>query len=169
MAKRFGRQQKRKLKQQIEDQQKQIRHLEAISQETRFYKSAVDDVAYVLGKHFAGLPPKTISVSRSIESLAGRYSMYKSQFSPEAFTKPPTELVVELKAVVRDLSVISSLKPVRTALQDCTHVRLRAGNQQYGYAVTDEMMGMFPRDYLKERIARKVADLMVISYQGEDE
>lgn len=165
MSRRFGRQQKRKMRAQIADMETRISNLqEALAMQqglSRNMSSRLDEMRgtfnvleRVLGPYFIGLPPKQVEV-REI------YDVYQI---PGLFSPSPkmwdTDDQIELEHKVYSLET-TMLNAEYRKLRGCMHVRLSGPAGRFAYSTTREALYMVPKDDLIRRLSQEFAMAMV--------
>lgn len=169
MSRRFGRQQKRKMRAQIAELESQLaqsqgwvnHHKEAADLlRSRNYKleRAINLTARVLGDRFIALPPQEIPV-RSVEPYF-RVPM-APQFVPEFLTHASPEEYCHRIQDLKTTMVSAELDQFRS----CIHVALRTPAGEYRYATTLEALATMPEPYLIEHLAEQFAKTIATSQQ----
>jgi hypothetical protein len=162
MSKRFGRNQKRKMKEQIETanaiagRESELRHeLEMIGDRNR---RIVKDTARILGNYFISLEPSTKDV-RYIHQLIEGIRIPKKQSISFDLTKD-FDTLQQAFFVEQVLPVIYG-STHRDDLMDRIHYRIEYKGKKVGYALDQKSMDIIPNDLLIDRIARTVAECFV--------
>ena len=165
MSKRFGRNQKRRMKQEIEGLsavlQRCAKNEQRLQGFVTEYLYAIKLTADVLGRHFCTLPPEVIKAHRLDRSLV--YRMAKPMEFPMVRMEADDmkHLTYSVADAVRELDMYRA--ELRTdKLADQVHVRIHGPRDEgYAYAISSEMKRMYPKDRLIEQISRELAMLMV--------
>jgi hypothetical protein len=156
MSKRFGRNQRRKMREQAENlsaalvrEQGLLRHQSGVIARQR---EALDDVAATLGNYFAGLPAKTIEVERLLREIRLPAPIPMAQL-----VYRPSE---EIEQVVRHaVHVLGCIAPehVLDDLRGCMHVRVRTRYGDAAYALSDMAARTAPREALIRQLSEELA------------
>lgn len=165
MSKRFGRNQKRRMKQIIVAQNAAVNKLETertvLRNKLSDYGDTIRLTADVLGRHFCTLPPEVIRTHGLDRSHL--YRMTKPiEFNPSMLNPPTMSEVIESTVqAVRELEVYRT--ELRTdELRDQVHVRIQGPRDEcYGYALSAEMKRAYPKEMLIELVSRELATMMV--------
>lgn len=154
MSKRFGRNQKRKMRAEVDQwkaahkrESNLAKHLRIQGQRDR---ETVKRVADILGEHFAALDPKTVLVDRMIGYLrlpSARLPSFSFGLS-RGFNEPVEIAISELEANWMELKA--------DKLTNQQFVLLQSPGGDIGYAISGIQMKHLDAD----RLAREVADAM---------
>lgn len=150
MSKRFGRNQKQKMRQQIEQAKKlasvSARYYKEVSMLAETNRQIVSDTAKVLGKHFITMDPQDIAI-RKLDALM---PFWRTDIMSEA--SPAVFLSIALP-VLRGTVVAEKL-------QQMTHIRFTYGNHQVGYSITEQALMAMPEDEAVRCIAHNMAQYL---------
>ena len=165
MSKRFGRNQKRRLKREIENLENSLHtHVDSakwMRDRLNVCEDTIRLTAEVLGKHFCTLPPKTIA-SLGLDNLLV-YRMSKRVEFPTAMYEADNlkNLACSVQNAVHELDMYAV--EMRTyQVRDMVHVRINGPrDERYAYALSGEMKHRYPKQRLIEQVSRELAELMV--------
>lgn len=148
MSKRFGRNQKRKMKEQLALQEKKINKLEANRQEYSELKYCVELTAKVLGRYFVTLPPE-----RRIFDKIPKQIQHMLHDSSKKWWSASDSDVSKITYTINLLNVI--LTDIEfDYLRNAIHFRVSAGyNDNYAYSMSNEAIAMIPIESLIEHMA----------------
>lgn len=156
MSKRFGRNQRRKLREQAENlsaallrEQGILRHQSGIIERQ---KESLEAVASTLGSYFSGLPAKTLEVDQLLRQirLPAPIPLGKLAFRPSE----------EVEQIVRHaMHVLDCMAPehVLDDLRGCMHVKVRTKHGDAAYAVSDMAVRNTPRELLIRQLSEELA------------
>jgi hypothetical protein len=167
MSKRFGRQQRRKMREQVESLSARadglatsLSHAIRSAAESR---RIVEETAQILGRHFLALTPESgvtgepISEYAYIRQFAERHiNFYDGKLDDLSLKSRPAEFVDHALAVLKVLP--ADMRP-----EGQVHYYFTLGSKRFGYAISTEMTKRLPRQYAIEKIAEAIATLMVDS------
>lgn len=171
MGRRFGRNQKRRLRVQIaslETAQEQGRHqLEQVRSQHRRLEQLLQRVTEVLGAYSVALPPQTECRSAFEPfALSGKFLMHVPQpldlLAADDLTAPPGMLQVE-----RMYTLLARFEDTR-ALNGRLHFRIALASGEVVYAISESALRTLPPQELERRlqeeagrlIARKLMDII---------
>lgn len=171
MSKRFGRQQKRRMREEIERLEaraawleRDLYHLREISRESR---RAVELTASILGRYFVGLPVCPIE-SPSLSDLAGRIEMDSGHryVDPGAFVQDfsgvsPTELTY----AIQELTVIG-MEAHLNRISGMMHARITFDDHPIGYAIDKKALLSLPPKVACRMISEQVVPLLAQELLG---
>lgn len=140
MSRRFGRNQKRAMRAEIDAKGAAVkdleRRLDAVIANQRPMRETIDNVARALGKHFIGLPPITQAVNRLADSH--RIPTLKRTFDTimPLVDDDMARSMVDLAVHELDVHRFDSRAPCQTLGGDM-HIYLRTNQGQIAYAISD--------------------------------
>lgn len=162
MANRFGRRQKKKMREEILALNDRVRQLTienvnvkrdylSLRRENEKYVHSFKKIETILGPYFVGFEPKTVVVNK----IGDYYNFTSWEMSnPTCFEGIDIEglnyKVCRLECSSVDIEKVRGL----------THVRLKTFAGDYSYATNYESMEYLPRDYLIEHLAKEFAYLI---------
>ncbi|WP_343577965.1 hypothetical protein [Pseudomonas sp.] len=160
MSKRFGRNQKRKMRSRIEALDTAIAMDRGLlAHQTRLLNEkddALQMVARVLGDYFIGLPVHTQQVDQLMERmrLPKRIPIRELMFQ----SNERIEHVVE-----RAVHVLDCFAPEHMVdeLRNMQHIRIRSVHGDAAYAISEMAMRNAPPEYMAQMIGREVAEYVV--------
>lgn len=162
MAKHFGRNQKRAMRNRIQslewalEMQKAL--FEQVSNERHKLREVVERTSQVLGDHFVSLPVKTVEV----EDMLDRFRVSIHQ---------PNRVSMISHAVMQALNYIemdiyqSSLQA--DELRQMIHMRYASLSGQVGYSISDRAWMTLPEALLKNLIVQQIAPEMATLFVQE--
>jgi hypothetical protein len=156
MSKRFGRNQKRKLKQEIS-----TLSLKLVSENTRnsLLRRQIDEqtealklVASMLGEHFVAFVPSTMQIQ----------SPYRDTMIPAPSSRRPTTFMQARDYPQSVANSIMQLKHSRFSgyldkLRDCVHFRYVTPGGECGYSCSREVWAFMPSDVRHEIVIREIS------------
>lgn len=149
MAKRFGRNQRRRLREALHLQQLSAEswkhlHLQA-SKELAFANDVIEDIRQALGEHYIGLPPQKLcsSVRELVPDGRGSFRMFNGDFDASM-------------AVMR---VDSSGDPLGPRAQ--MHVRVELYDHTVAYAISTNALFHGDERYIATCLSRSMAPLLL--------
>lgn len=162
MSKRFGRNQKRKLMQQLKDQNEAIQSLEHQVKASDSRKAklewCIDTVRRTFGEFFAGLPASTLDVTYLPESW--RIPFMDSRPREMEIRTASGGIMDVPKAVARVSEVMLHTAMFRSQvdkLSRAVHVQIRVGSTgELRYAISDETIRHMPVDVLAHNMAESL-------------
>lgn len=166
MSKRFGRQQKRKMRAEIArlqaSMENQSQSIELLRRSGRSMRDALEVTAAVLGEHFVGLPAQEQCVSR----LDQPYKMPDRSYGLPATLDMSSniDLSEAVSFSVRRLDVMRA--DAITDLQGAVHVRLTTPAGDYGYAVDPMVIHRMPKWALIQHFSGEFARLLADKVEG---
>ena len=151
MSKRFGRNQRRKMRKRIEHLESDNRLKSTLMQRNQ---RIVEDVARILGRYFVGLDPEFQEIKYIDQMFPGWRAMVKrDHFNPGPI--PMGEFVEMILPVLRGSRFIDDLRQQM-------HIRFVYDGTEVGYALDRQALLNMPRDLairnLAEAMARQLAD-----------
>jgi hypothetical protein len=158
MSRRFGRQQKRKMRKAIEDLQLtrescwiRIRSLEIEMQANRI---ALRRIAVLLGQHFLGLPAKNMSLVTDVfpDFVKLAQSMLPQEFM--SLAESDQRHIIDRAAYVLDMYPVEVR---RDTLQGMVHVYVGNSQHKVGYALSAQAYMSISAEQLAEQICRPLA------------
>ncbi|HXU78614.1 MAG TPA: hypothetical protein VN794_18705 [Methylomirabilota bacterium] len=162
MSRRFGRNQKRKLREAItvaEQQIQLVRHLRGNAErELAEANAQLEAVRYSLGKNFAALKPEIREVDRL--DLQPVYNLWlKEPYMPFA----PSGMLDITSAVQQQvaLQVLLDHEPFVDKLRNQVHIRFTFGDEPVGYGISRFALMDQDRRWLEQTIATEIARVLV--------
>jgi hypothetical protein len=161
MSKRFGRNQKRRMREQIETLEKDLHNHKCwLYQERQLAarnREIVAETAHVLGRHFITLEPSD-EVVQSLDALAGGWRAF--QYLPDRSysieqIEPTSQTIMETVLPVLWGSMHAD------HLSQFTHFRFTYAGKEVGYAITKEALGMLPPAWKAKRIAGEMTRQLI--------
>jgi len=155
MSKRFGRQQKRKMRSEIARQQEAMALDRGLLRHQSDKLRRFEDIAYriecILGPYWIGFDPKPLQVNEIPRSfdIAARQNT--------SFLKPPIDPIVKMTSAYHRLEVMQS-DTALDHMRSNIHVRLCTAAGEVGYATSLHALQRLPRDYFVELITREMAE-----------
>lgn len=156
MSRRFGRNQKRKMREQIANA---MQTLEEARASRKRMKEMFDDMAQELddAKRIAG--PMSILFEPTTTALQGAVRDY---VEVGAQAQPLSLDFMEAARTFRSMRLPLLLSKVdQDRLQEMVHVRVRYEDKTVGYGITQEVMQCVPRDILLRRVGVEVAHQLI--------
>jgi hypothetical protein len=166
MSKRFGRNQKRSMQQQINklvgqnaDLEHGINMANGLSQSIRRdlddARQTIREVAYVLGDTFIGLPVQSQYVSQLMDryrvaKVSGMRDFERALSEPRAAMEMTHVMINELQG--------NRFKTTRDHMRDMIHVRYVTPHGDWQYALSEQAWRSAPTESLKKRIAQDIAE-----------
>ena len=152
MSRRYGRNQKRKARQEIERLERARDYWEdrhgrdtmSLAQTVQEQRYALDNVAMALGENFIGLPPREIAWK--VGELA----------DPDDFVVP-----VSRGRTVMARTMGYQVREWGDRPQDRVHFLVRLAGERVGYALADDALYRCPPKLLARNIADQMAELLV--------
>jgi len=160
MSKRFGRNQRRRLLQQVEILQATSKLEKGLLDHQRtiinLQRRVIERVRHVIGPNFAGLDPETIeAVGHDGFVRLPRLTNVHSFESMSSLNQ-----VVNLESIIHQLEVMQpSLELDR--LRGMVHVRVLSPSRQAAYACNEQALSGLGRRHAAELIARELASFLV--------
>lgn len=111
---------------------------------------AIEVIAQILGRHFAGLPPQDSRVSRRAGQLVRMqaYDQLRS-FNPREVTDLVMCTIIDLET----FDLTAHLEPLRQMM----HLRVQSQSGEWAYAVSRAAIENMPPDHLAREIGRTLA------------
>lgn len=167
MSRRFGRQQKRKMRAQIAELERANARIQEaydlnvaltrdFSSKLNEMRGTFNNLEGVLGPYFIGLPPKVVSV-REIHDV---YQMPELSRAPTKAWDSCDLNDIEAKVYALENTMLKA--EYRTML-GCMHVRLRGPAGDFAYSTTREALMRMPKNMLLSRLAQEFALAMANS------
>lgn len=174
MSKRFGRNQLRKLRQQVAAMASDVQRMDTarqmaealaahIGRKNRELEKMFQDTRKVLGNHFCSFPPSEFALDRIPPVL----------MLPLA-TRLDATSIYTTESIVRDIACATQyLDVILTSVEmdkirAATHVRVTSGyHDQFGYALSREARMMMPKDVMIERLSSELAHIMAQEFKKE--
>ncbi|MDF0750311.1 hypothetical protein NLU14_08715 [Marinobacter sp. 71-i] len=160
MSKRFGRSQKRRMRQEIERLQFERDMQRALGERNR---QIVEETAQVLGRHFLTLDPNTVELQDLNQRVYGwRMIADSGALSCADFgSKLPTfETFTEIVLPILYGSVIAG------DLHQHVHIRFTHAGRDVGYGITKAALKMLPSKVAIQRIAQAMAQHLQNDMEG---
>jgi hypothetical protein len=163
MSRRFGRNQKRKLREAITVAEQQIllvRHLRAnAEQELAEANAQLAAVRYSLGKNFAALKPEIREVDRL--DLQPVYNLWLKE--PGMSFSPYNMLDLTSSAVQQQvaLQVLLDHEPFVDVIRNQVHVRFTFGGEPIAYGISRSALRDQNRHWLHHTISTEIAGLLM--------
>ncbi|WP_020409832.1 hypothetical protein [Hahella ganghwensis] len=158
MSKRFGRNQKRELKQQIAELKgSRDYHAENARQEvsrSRHVRSLLADVRRVAGEFFVGLDPQKIDF-REPPTRAAMISNHAWGVITD------TDLMMHHEYIPEMLINIEMSPVVRETIDRAIHYEFTADGNRYGYTISKTAMQEVPKAFLIEKLSKQIAKMIV--------
>ena len=168
MSKRFGRNQKRQLKQELADMESAVcllyqrnQELESLMERNR---QIVRDTAEILGREFVSMPVQYREVNRVLDEAIPRWRWRPSQ------ERPFSQLVdfdYDAQYLEHALPLLRSLG-VHQDIQRMVHFRIAFDERVYAYAVSEDALRKMPTRRAVQLIAEEIAGLLVADLTQED-
>jgi hypothetical protein len=168
MSKRFGRNQKRKLKKEIEELKNTIevgrklcnnamKHNEVLTLRVQRLDRSIKDIASILGKNFAGLNANDIRIDSKFLPKIFQVVV------PDRFDNNLDSMMSEdiATGVMQLLNLPVITGEVMNSLMGDIHFILESENGHVGYAISRETLSRMPIDYLTNKIAK----IMAVKYK----
>lgn len=166
MSKRFGRNQKRKLKQELENQKEALEMANGLNA----YLSKNNDknidtlrqVRSILGEHTALLDPQT----QIIEAGPGSdlIELARVARNQNMFAYPGDQAINDYN-LHRDVLYLLNFVKHDDPLNLATHLEFRYKDGRVGYAISEFAMQNLPEDLLTGQIANEMAKMLVQGYK----
>lgn len=157
MSKRFGRNQRRRMRAEVENLKQAMQMDRALLRRQRStierQAEVITRVSDILGEHFAGLEPKDMQVNE-IRDIPMPVRRGAEIF---AFTNGPIEGLAEQLVMLESIAPEIGVDP----LQQRMHVYLRTRRGDVAYGITEEAMMSMPRQHLVKHIAVMTASYLV--------
>ena len=155
MSRRFGRQQKRKLLEQLTQAENKCARLEReaalIRHESYRNKEAVERTARVLGEYFFTLEPRTVEL-RELQRL-GEY--WRVETKPWVMDHLAPDFVLRSVGIIKALPVLKC-RSLLDELHGAIHYRFTFNGKEAGYAISQSTIMQQPG--FKEAARRNVAE-----------
>ncbi len=163
MTKRFGRNQKRKMKAEIDSLNKTVEHKDkSIKNQKEYYRGlerAVEETTDILGAYFAGLPPKDMAVADKNFLDYGLRVVSKeinlAEYTHNNFIAEKTQ------TLTRTLDVLRLMPSRIDEVRDMVHFKAVYGREPIGYAIDRETIKRMPKHISVDNISRSLADFLV--------
>lgn len=158
MSRRFGRNQKRAMRNQIQLQEKlleqHIEHISSLNHDLRQANEVINLTAEVLGEHFATLPVQTAEV----KEIRERYEYPKRQTSRYSFGG----MNPVISAVQYSLCYIDTYQADAKVdeLSGAVHMRYESISGDVAYGVSEEAWRRLPEEILVNKFAEQIATKM---------
>ena len=164
MSKRFGRQQKRKMREAIASAErgKELlkKRVDFVLSERAELRRTVDDVANILGAHFIGLEPETREIEHLQFLARGCYEVgVRSNVS--AVNYNATAIQMSTMEFARWVLPILSGSSMQDELRNRDHYRFVYDGKQVGYAIERCEIDRMPLEVLQRRIATEMSNMLV--------
>lgn len=154
MSKRFGRNQKRAMREEIAKEKERAslseRHLKASISNQAPIREALNRVASVLGKHFYGLPP----VQMHIGAIQKSYRMPRIQ---DAAVFAETGLMSSLINYAIDELSVMSCSAARDEMRGTVHLRFETPAGHFGYGISEAAFRRTTAPEIEHEIAPMIA------------
>lgn len=155
MARRFGRNQKRAMRNQIQSQEKlleqHIEHISSLNHDLRQANEVINLTAEVLGEHFATLPVQTAEV----KEIRERYEYPKRQTSRYSFG----DMNPVISAVQYSLCYIDTYQADARIdeLSGAMHMRYKSISGNVAYGVSEEAWRRLPEKLLVTKFVDEIS------------
>lgn len=162
MAKRFGRNQKRRMRRELAEAQQEAvnAHLNRLEAENRGARNQaiVDMTADVLGRYFISLAPETLEVNR-LSTLAEGWKTSAWMRTPDYNPSLGMDRVINSKDefVCRVLPVLRG-SPIQIDLQNKVHAKFTYQGRHVGYSIDLDDLLLMPKWAAAQRLAKSMAD-----------
>jgi hypothetical protein len=158
MSKRFGRNQRKQMKDQIAKLESGLSAAERIIKRTEAFgrrdRNIVEETAQVLGRHFITLSPYQEEV-RALDQLAAGWRVAMASQIPTAYysndTSPSHQEVCEIVLPILRGSVEAD------KLRQRVHIQFTYSGRNVGYGIDLESLALLPPRVRAERIGREMA------------
>lgn len=162
MSKRFGRNQKRKLRNQIEECQNAKAITDGLNRwlSERHHQDVeiLQNVTRVLGDNHALLPPKIHVTNENSTNAPNRFTI--PRFELPSFT-PPGDGAIDESVIRHNVMNLLSLVKKDDKITNCTHVEFRYKDGKVGYAISESALHQMPEDILIGMISKEMAKMLV--------
>lgn len=157
MSRRFGRNQKRRMRAELAAAQetgvkleRTISSIRAAGQDNEY---AVKLTADILGQHFVALPPQQMKMSRGIGQLVKLQKME----DPRCLTYAGAQdFAPQLCSALMELETFD-VSAHKNELRDMVHLRVQNQRGEWAYAISRAALENVPHDYLVRKIAHELA------------
>jgi len=165
MSKRYGRNQKRAARKQIEELRHGIDMANGLASHIRHKldeaRQIVADCTRVVGNNFIAMPPDSVEV-RSLDRLMPSWRF--------AATKPLPSFgsIDDIAEMAHFIDIAGDVLRLNTGNSDidmAKHIKFTLGNKCVGYAITQQAMQLMPKDMLVSKISREMAEMMVSEFK----
>lgn len=157
MANRFGRRQKKKMREEILALNDHVRQLTienvnvkrdclSLRHENEKYIRSFEKIETILGPYFVGFEPKTVVVNK----IGDYYNLTSWEMPNPTSIEGLTYKVCRLECSSVDIEKIRGM----------VHIRLKTFSGDISYATTSESMKYLRRDYLVENLAQEFSYLI---------
>ncbi|WP_417518770.1 hypothetical protein [Marinobacter sp.] len=169
MSKRFGRNQKRKLKEQARAAEAQCETYRQWYEQSEMLgarnRRIVEATAEVLGNHFITLPPDELSISSLDLLQTGLRVSHQSSLPPWDVNASLDRMQTFLERTLPALYGTVHLNE----LQQHTHFRLTYEGRPVGYTIQQSSLALLPKDVVIERVATELAQHFQHELNGKQE
>lgn len=166
MSKRFGRNQKRKLKQELENQKEALKMANGLndylSKNNNKNVDMLQNVRRVLGEYTALLDPQTQNIEASPRS--DLIELARVARNQNMFAYPGDQAINDY-SLHRDVLYLLNFVKHDDPLNLATHLEFRYKDGKVGYAISEQAMQNLPEDYLAGQIANEMAKMLVQNYR----
>lgn len=164
MSRRFGRQQKRKLKQALADLEHKNtdlkNQLSLLREFSKRNREIVEDTARLLGEHFITLEPTDIEI-RDLKALPNEWAVQQYELSRcgSAFAQSSATEFMELALAKIQYLPVMKCDALLSELQSAVHFRFTFRGKTAGYAISQSAIMQTP--HFKEVSRKHVADAVM--------
>lgn len=153
MSKRFGRNQKRKLKKQIDQLNLAVKKAEAYAKSNYKARVVLGNMLNVIGNYFVAFDPMLIELHSTDQKFINILSS-----KIEDWRKTPWEDPVPVANETMKILKMPTIIPKIQKLFDSTHIQLSYNGEVVGYSISEEAIHYIPHELLIENISKVVAE-----------
>lgn len=162
MSKRFGRNQKRKLKNQIEECQNAKAMTDGLNRwlSERHHQDVeiLQNVTRVLGDNHALLPPKIQASNENSTDAPSRFTIARFELPS---SMPPGDGPITDSAIYHNVMNALSLVKRYDEVTNYTHVEFKYKDGKVGYAISESALHQMPEDILIGMVSKEMAKMLV--------
>ncbi len=168
MSKRFGRNQRRKLREELAQANKERHHWMHEYRKEREAgarnRETVEETARVLGSAFITLPPQCVEVE-DVDRLAYGWRTCMDRAIPWVQPDQSTPSACEFVDAVLPVLLYNSTKRLDSLFSE-RHFRFTRGGRVMGYGISDNALGMLSPKGAARRISEEVAAMIMQDFRG---
>lgn len=157
MSKRFGRNQKRKARQAIDQANAWIANkdetIKLLLRTNDIQSKAIDDTVRVLGRRFFTLPPDEMDLDYRLDRV--RLPVMR-ELGPY-MTARNSDNIAKLSMALHEVEIMRP-ETVRDELRRAVHFNVRYAGGRWGYAISDQAIRECPEDMLTQMISQELAN-----------
>lgn len=161
MSSRFGRQQKRKMRAEIEKLSEaysmQSHLLSAIKDQRDSFENMVSTCQRILGENWIAFPPRDIHITEEqAENIKNMRQYQVAEMKAPAFTKFDPMEPIKFDELYYFLEVLDGAAWLDDIKRDI-HVRFLVADRVVGYALTRRTLQEYPKEFVRDILHKQIA------------